>query len=219
MIYQIKNMFCVLPYFKSDEMNEFIYTSFLWSRNSGMKLAKARPRWLCVASPSRLQVTSTFQRNLNFHTPVVLLAQLEGPAWPFSLCPVGIHFDIGGDPWAEWENRMRSWLQGNIWSQSWVRVRADTACEDSFLPTEAISLLQADCSQTQAFTLAKPWMTVCVPAMSTLVSLELQTIRGQVCFLKQEALSGSVFRLPAENITENRHPVEQTQNLIQPLTP
>lgn len=118
------------------------------------------------ASPAFPHVTNTFQRNLNSHSPVVPLAQLEGPAWPFSPCPVGIPFEISGDPRAEWENRMRSWLQGTIWSQSWVMARADAACEDSFMPTEAISLCQTDCSGRQAFTLAKPWMTACVSSMS-----------------------------------------------------
>lgn len=42
------------------------------------------------------------------------------------------------------------------------------------------------------------------------MSLEFQTIRGQVCFLKWEACSGSVFRLPAESVTENRGLIEQT---------
>lgn len=165
-------MLCALPYLKSAEINKFIHISLLWSRNSETKPAKARHKWPCVAgtpaSPAFPHVTNTFQRNLNFHTPVVLLAQLEGLAWPFSPCPVGIPFDISGDPRAEWENRMRSWLQGSIWSQSWVMVRADAACEDSFRPTEAIGLCQADCSGTQAFTSAKPWTTACVSSMSIL---------------------------------------------------
>ena len=104
----------------AERMSLFIHV-FIGSRNSRMKLAKARRGWLCVArapvSPACLHVTSTFQRNLNFHTSVVLLAQLEGPAWPFSSCPVGIPFDISGDPRAEWEKRMRSRLQRNIWSE------------------------------------------------------------------------------------------------------
>ena len=149
-------------------MNEFIYTFFLWSRNSRMKLAKAR--WGkddCVArapdSPASLHVTSTFQRNLNFHTSVVLLAQLERPAWPFSSCPVGISFDISGDPRAEWEKRMRGWLQRNIWSElgqgesrrrlwgqfpvNWGDQSPPGWLQRRVMPVEP-----------QPFTLAKPWM-------------------------------------------------------------
>lgn len=38
---------------------------------------------LTPGSPAHPQVRSTFQRSLNFPTPVLLLAQLAGPAWPF----------------------------------------------------------------------------------------------------------------------------------------
>lgn len=34
---------------------------------------------------------------------------------------------------------MRGWLPLNIWSQSWVMVRADTTYEDSYMPTVVIS--------------------------------------------------------------------------------
>ena len=136
---QIKNVFCVLPYLKSDGMNELIFYIFPLEQKVWNETGRGQCRWLCVAvspaSPAPLHVTrSIFQRSLNFHTSVVLPAQLQGPAWPFSSCPVGIPFDIGGDLRAEWENRMRCWLRGSIWSQRWVTLRADTTCEDSFLP-------------------------------------------------------------------------------------
>lgn len=94
--------------------------SLLLSRNYTMKLAKARCRRLNfprTLASLLTYVTSSFQRDQNFHTSVVPLAQLEGPAWPFSYCPVGIPFDIGGNPRAECENRTRSWPLGllDLW--------------------------------------------------------------------------------------------------------
>lgn len=102
------------------------------------------------------QVVSTFQRSFNFSTAVVLRAQLQAPAWPFSSRPVGRPFDISGASRAEWENRMRSWHQGNIWSQSWVTVRVDTACEDSFMPTVALLL----CRLTAVECRHLPWLNL-----------------------------------------------------------
>lgn len=37
MAYQIKTILCAPPYLQSVELNEFVYISLLWSRNSGMK--------------------------------------------------------------------------------------------------------------------------------------------------------------------------------------
>lgn len=51
---------------------------------------------------------------------------------------------------------MRSWHQGNIWSQNWVTVRADTACEDSFMPTVALHL----CRLTAVECRHLPWLNL-----------------------------------------------------------
>lgn len=119
------DMFCTplqvncVPFliFKSCEMNLSFWTeSTQWNRQR-----QGAEDWMFPGLASLLtHVTSTFQRDQNFHPPVVLLAQLEGPAWPFSYCPVGTPFDIGGNPRAECENRMRSWLQGllDLWAGS-----------------------------------------------------------------------------------------------------
>ena len=97
-------------------MNEFIYAFPLEQKfwNETGKGKEQMPASLTLASPAHPQVTRPLQTSLHSSTPVLLPAQLEGPAWPLSSSAVGIRFDICGDPRAEQENAMRNWLQLNI---------------------------------------------------------------------------------------------------------
>lgn len=87
-------------------------------------------------------------------------------------------------------------------------VRADTTYEDSYMPTVVISpsvsarLTGSNAGIYLSYTLNDG---LCITVVYS-VSLEIQII----CFLKHEARSGSVFRLPAESVTEDRCVVNQT---------
>lgn len=204
---QIKNVFCVLPYLKSDGMNELIFYIFPLEQKVWNETGRGQCRWLCVAvspaSPAPLHVTrSIFQRSLNFHTSVVLPAQLQGPAWPFSSCPVGNPLISVGI----WELSERTeWDAG---SGGVFDLRVGSRWEQT-PPVRTVSCQWGDqsppgwlqCTLAFTSTLAKPWMTVDQPPAQP-------KQWGQVCSLKQEACPGSLFRLAAESVTENRHPVE-----------
>lgn len=116
--------------------------------------------WMFPGLASLLtHVISAFQSNQNFHIPVLLLAQLEGPVWPFTYCPVGIPFDIGGNPRAECENRGEASSRGVF--DLWVGSQREQMPTRTVSDYWDISPCQLNGSQVQEFSLLNlEWVSV-----------------------------------------------------------